>query len=245
MEYLKKIFSFVFLLSIIITVPFKFIGLGNADESTIIKSNSNNIYLPLISFPKPITIGGWYEDCIKGVYFDGVGGWIENNTASTIYSVILTINKYNYSTHIYDSFEISPELAATFPNNVNPFYWNNLSSGPYYCWDSDSELDITHWSFYNSHEYQPVNIISVEKDRQGSIYVITGEIRNDQEEAIHGIKVILNPRCSNYQIATVEETSLSPGESTHFSGTRPYSQYDFLNPACGSVDVIGQGYLIP
>jgi len=196
------------------------------------------IYLPLISKAKPPVFLQWrtlgYR--VGGDYY--ITGELHTDPSVTTRPV------YDVQVDVYINDEwhasTSPLLNAIFPGHPVPISPVTI---PSYSVDPR----ITSWSFLSTIDYQPTTVVSINVDSGFIISRVSGEVRNDNSEVMHSIRVVAwsLDQCSftTPVYATLEKTSLSPGETTSYSVELWAEAY--CPGTITTAEVVGQGILEP
>ena len=186
------------------------------------ESQNQVLYLPYVNNSYyPVTV--LYSDFFNYRYSTvGIVGQIINYTHETVYNVNITADVFENGilTHTYTD---TTMLTATFPGGTNPY--NLLVGGEYYIDTNNSKLAvrINSYEFDNEPKYLPLTVVS-------KIYIptlgnLTGQIRNDTSKTIEDIEIVLDGFDEFYTSATVNESSLPPGESTTYTAHLFYPRW--------------------
>jgi hypothetical protein len=205
---------------LVVLVPALLSGASAADTPAA----DTKVYLPFVTNDAPLPNGlhitrydvlGWYAEAHDYVY-----GHIENRTNAPLYSVALEMDVHNSNCFQTDPCEetdfterVTPAFAATIPNQFNPFrtrtYWQYKTS---YSFGALRVIDARR-NPSDGRDYEALTIVRVETN-----YTIEGMARNDSDRVLHDARVVVYvPDECPWQEATLDSTTLAPGQETSFS----------------------------
>ena len=217
------------------------------------QADAGRVYLPLVAQqlppplpPPPVKVVATYgTTCPAYPCYDWVRGYVQTLSSTPLYSVTLEVDVTGIpycppfpqpspcppSTPY--KVKVVPALPATLPGQINPFGHSEMIAK---AWASIGAVRAVAGRPPEAGEevYHPLTVVSWH--REGGH--VSGIVRNDSGHALQKLHVVVVvvPDCA-WRAATINTTSLQPGEATTFE----------LDYYCASDDltVLGQGAAEP
>jgi hypothetical protein len=152
--------------------------------------------------------------------YDWVYGYVENLDPAQNYSITVGIEVTFYpycepwdpgpcdpSTYMA---EVATAFPVSLPGEINPFWYMAMSAKSSYSLGEVSLLSVVP----ASGAHHPLQIVSWEQHETS----VSGVVRNDTVHPLYNARVVLGTDSCHWREATLEDTALSPGQETPFSG---------------------------
>jgi hypothetical protein len=174
-----------------------------------------------------------------------VYGYVKSLIAEQVDTVVIeidvTIYPYDpgnegHATQHTEAVRISPALTATLPNQINPFSWD-LYLGKASASIGEVRAVDARRTAPDGRFYRQLTIVDWATEGTN----VVGTVRNDHSLALHNARVVIvEPYRCGWSEATLDNTTLQPGQETAFQ-LNLYTTYCFTD----ELAILGQGATQP